>query len=171
MSTEPSAEARPLACPRCARTYPLEERFCADCGMPLVYVGRGEEQPITEAHERARKVKPEYTGGQQVRVARARHQAEAELIQGILLEEGIPSVQRRTRGFDVPDFLAAGPRDILVPQAGLDAARDLLADFGTATPNGAEEGRAERPLRLLAGILVALGGAALLVWLLFQATS
>ena len=46
-------EARPLACPRCARQYPLEERFCADCGMPLVYVGRGEEQPITEAHERA----------------------------------------------------------------------------------------------------------------------
>ena len=29
----------------------------------------------------------------------------------------------------------------------------------------------ERPLRLLAGILVALAGAALLVWLLFQATS
>jgi Putative prokaryotic signal transducing protein len=168
MSTEPS---RPLACPRCARTYPLEERFCADCGMPLVYVGRGEEEPITEAHERARKVKPQYTGGQQVRVARARNQAEAELVQGILLEEGIPSVQRRTRGFDVPDFLAAGPRDILVPQAGLEAARDLLADFGTGAPNVSDEGRAERPLRLLAGILIALAGAALLVWLLFQATS
>ena len=39
------------------------ERFCADCEMPLVYVGRGEEEPITEAHERARKVKPQYTGG------------------------------------------------------------------------------------------------------------
>ena len=35
--------------------------------------------------------------------------AEAELIQGILLEEGIPSILRRSGGFDVPDFLAAGP--------------------------------------------------------------
>ena len=122
-----SAEVRPLACPRCARKYSLDERFCADCGMPLVYVGRGEEQPITEAHERARKVKPQYVGGRQIRVARASNLAEAELIQGILLEEGIPSVQRRTRGFDVPDFLAAGPRDVLVPESGAEAAREALA--------------------------------------------
>jgi hypothetical protein len=165
------AEVRPLACPRCARKYPLDERFCADCGMPLVYVGRGEEQPITDAHERARKIKPQYTGGKQVRVAGAHNLAEAELIQGILLEEGIPSVQRRTRGFDVPDFLAAGPRDILVPEAGAEAASELLAGInpgGGDLPGGAG---AERPLRLLAGILIALAGAALLVWLLFQATS
>ena len=97
--------------------------------MPLVYVGRGEEQPITDAHERARKIKPQYTGGRQVRVAGAGNQAEAELIQGILLEEGIPSVQRRMRGFDVPDFLAAGPRDILVPEAGAEVAQELLADL------------------------------------------
>ena len=75
------------------------------------------EEPITEAHERARKVKPQYTGGELVKAAFARNLAEAELIQGILLEEGIPSVERRSRGFDVPDFLAAGPRDILVPRA------------------------------------------------------
>ena len=55
-SDDPAAE--PLACPTCARKYPLTERFCADCEMPLVYVGRGEEEPITAAHERARKVKP-----------------------------------------------------------------------------------------------------------------
>jgi hypothetical protein len=164
------AEARPLACPRCARKYPLDERFCADCGMPLVYVGRGEEEPITEAHERARKIKPQYTGGQQVRVAGAHNLAEAELIQGILLEEGIPSVQRRTRGFDVPDFLAAGPRDILVPEAGAEAASELLAGINPGKGN-VPGGGAERPLRLLAGILIALAGAALLVWLLFQATS
>ena len=130
------AEARPLACPRCARQYPLDERFCADCGMPLVYVGRGEEQPITEAHERARKVKPQYTRGEPVKVGFARNQAEAELIQGLLLEEGIPSFLKRSRGFDVPDFLAAGPRDILVPQAAAEAARGALA----ATETGAEEG-------------------------------
>ena len=113
--------------------------------MPLVYVGRGEEQPITEAHERARKVKPQYTGGRQVRVASARNLAEAELIQGMLLEEGIPSVQRRTRGFDVPDFLAAGPRDILVPEAGAEAAQELLADVRTGEPEAAAPADGERP--------------------------
>src|SRR5581483_1006688 len=150
--------SQPLACPRCARKYELSERFCADCGMPLVYVGRDEEEPITEAHERARKVKPQYTGGRQVRIASARNLAEAELIQGILLEEGIPSVQRRMRGFDVPDFLAAGPRDVLVPEAGLEAARELLADLRPGEPEAAPEPGGERPLRLLAGILIALVG-------------
>jgi putative signal transducing protein len=172
MSSPEDAEVRPLACPRCARKYPLSERFCADCGMPLVYVGRGEEQPITEAHERARKIKPQYTGGRQVRVARANNVAEAELIQGMLLEEGIPSVQRRTRGFDVPDFLAAGPRDILVPEAGAEAAGELLADVQTGQPAAdLDASGATPPLRLLAGILVAFAGAALLVWLLYQAAS
>ncbi|MEK6273539.1 MAG: DUF2007 domain-containing protein [Actinomycetota bacterium] len=166
-----SAEVRPLACPRCARKYPLEERFCADCGMPLVYMGRGEEQPKTEAHERARKVKPQYTGGSQVRVASARNQAEAELIQGMLLEEGIPSVQRRMRGFDVPDFLAAGPRDILVPEAGAEAARELFADLRTGEPEAAAPADGERPLRLAAGLLIALAGAAGLIWVLYQLSS
>ena len=165
------AEARPLACPRCARKYPLEERFCADCGMPLVYMGRGEEQPITEAHERARKVKPQYTGGRQVRVAGAHNLAEAELIQGMLLEEGIPSFQRRTRGFDVPDFLAAGPRDILVPEAGAEAAKELLAGVQPDEPEASPAAGGERPLRLAAGLLLALAGAAALVWVLYQLSS
>jgi ribosomal protein L37E len=170
MATE---DARPLGCPRCGRRYPLDERFCAECGMPLTHVGRGEDQPITEAHERARKIKPQYTGGRQVRVATAHNLAEAELIQGMLLEEGIPSVQRRSRGFDVPDFLAAGPRDILVPQAGAEAATDLLADVRSPAeprPQASREG-STRPLRLLAGILIALAAAAVLVWLLYQATA
>jgi len=34
---------------------------------------------------------------------------------------------RRSGGFDVPDFLAAGPRDILVPESGAEAAREALA--------------------------------------------
>lgn len=160
-------DVRPLACPRCARKYPLDERFCAECDMPLVYVGRGDEQPITEAHQRARKVKPQYTGGRQVRVASAGNQAEAELIQGILLEEGIPSVQRRMRGFDVPDFLAAGPRDILVPEAGAEAAQELLVDLRGGEPQSAGTGDT-RPLRLAVGVLVAFAGAAALIWVLYQ---
>jgi hypothetical protein len=154
----------PLACPTCARKFPLTERFCPDCEMPLVYVGRGEQEPITEAHEKARKVKPEYTGGDPVKVGFAGNLAEAQLIQGILLEEGIPSFERRSRGFDVPDFLAGGPRDILVPGAAAEAARALLADTGEHLVDGESEPEGERPLRLLVGILVALAAGAALVW-------
>jgi hypothetical protein len=162
------SEEGPLACPRCARKYPLSERFCANCGMPLVYVGRGEQAPITEAHERARKIKPQYTEGQLVRVTRGENQAEAELIQGMLLEEGIPSVQRRTRGFDVPDFLAAGPRDILVPESAYEDARQVLTDVTGSAPDEAAGDHSERPIRLLVGVLIAFAAAAALVWLLYQ---
>jgi hypothetical protein len=92
--------------------------------MPLVHAQRpGADERVSAARERARKIKPQFTEGELVRVAGARHQAEAELVQGLLLEEGIPSMLRRSRGFDVPDMLAAGPRDVLVPASGAEAAR------------------------------------------------
>src|SRR5204862_993088 len=95
--------------------------------LPLVHVpGSVEEPKLSEARERARKVRPAYARGELVKVARARHQAEAELLQQLLLQEGIPSLARRSGGFDVPDFLASGPRDILVPASGADAARQIL---------------------------------------------
>jgi len=50
-----------------------------------------------------------------VRVAIARNQPEAEMIQGLLADAGIPAYVRRMAGFDVPDYLAGGPRDIMVP--------------------------------------------------------
>jgi hypothetical protein len=81
---------------------------------------------ISDARERARKVLPRYSEGPLVRVARARHQAEAELLEGMLLEEGIPSLTRRSGGFDVPDFMASGPRDVLVPASAAEVARELL---------------------------------------------
>ena len=46
---------------------------------------------------------------------------------------------RRTRGFDVPDFLAAGPRDILVPESGAELARDLLRQADVAETVGPAE--------------------------------
>ncbi|HEY3945210.1 MAG TPA: DUF2007 domain-containing protein [Solirubrobacteraceae bacterium] len=61
-------------------------------------------------------------------MANARNQAEAEFIQALLREEGIPSMLRRSPGFDVPDFLAAGPRDVLVPAAAADLARQILTE-------------------------------------------
>jgi hypothetical protein len=169
VSSESGGSAvEPLACPTCARRYPLTERFCAECGMPLVYVGRREEEPVTASHERARKVKPQYADGEPVKIAYARNQAEAELIQGLLLEEGIPSFERRTRGFDVPDFLAAGPRDVLVPRSGAEAARELLGGEEATPPAAAIGDGDERPVRLLVGILAALAVGALVVWALFQ---
>jgi hypothetical protein len=115
-----------LVCPSCSRAHPSSERFCATCGMPLVHHG-GSEQQASERRQTARKIKPEYAEGKLVKVARAESQPEAEFIAGLLLEEGIPSMLRRAGGFDVAEFLAAGPRDVLVPESGAEAAREALA--------------------------------------------
>ena len=168
----PSTSTEPLACPTCARRYGPGERFCDDCGMPLVHAGPAEvEEPRDAAHERARKIRPEYTHGDLVRVASGRNQPEAELIQGLLLEEGVPSMLRRTAGFDVPDFLAAGPRDVMVPQSGAEHALTTLYDAQLAAPPGEERPFGSRALRLLAGLLVVGFFGLLLAWVLFQAGS
>jgi hypothetical protein len=65
-------------------------------------------------------------GGRLVKVAYAQQQAEAEMIQGLLTEHGIPSLMRRAAGFDVPDFLAAGPREVLVAEERAPEAREVL---------------------------------------------
>jgi hypothetical protein len=132
--------------------------------MPLVYSGRtGVDEPVTEAHERARKIKPQFTEGELVRVVSAQHQAEAEMVQGILLEEGIPSMTRRSAGFDVPDMLAAGRRDILVPASGAQVAREVLLQ---ADLLGSEPGPAvERPARLLGVLLGVMVLVAIIAWL------
>ena len=100
--------------------------------MPLVRVPEpGEPVDDSETRRRARKIRPELTRGELVRVAGARNQAEAELIQNMLLEEGVPSVLRRSAGFDVPDFLAGGPRDLLVRADQHEAASELVdSHFG-----------------------------------------
>jgi hypothetical protein len=164
-SAAPGAES--LACPRCARRYGLDERFCAQCGMPLVYAGPPSvEEPLSDAHERARKIRPELTRGGLVRVAWARNQAEAELIQNLLLEDGVPSIARRSAGFDVPDFLAAGPRDVLVPESGVETAREALheADIEPPAALGTERPSGGHVARVLAAIMLGAGAAALIAW-------
>jgi len=130
-------------CPSCAAEHGRTERFCRDCGLPLVLSDEEPGEDLSEARERARKVLPRYSEGPLVKVGSARNQAEAEMLENLLLEEGIPSLIRRSGGFDVPDFLAAGPRDILVPASGAELARDILgtpdaplssAAFGEGTP-------------------------------------
>lgn len=73
-----------------------------------------------------------------VRVAIARNQPEAEMIQGMLADAGIPAYVRRMAGFDVPDYLAGGPRDIMVPGDRAIEAHALIdpMDAGATAPPG-----------------------------------
>jgi hypothetical protein len=101
------------------------------------------------------------------------------MMRGLLLESGIPSVLKRSRGFDAPEFLAAGPHDVLVGSDLAKKARGLLA--GTMIETEDEEraelesaaalGRAgvgTSPARLALWLLAALVAAVLLVWVLYQ---
>jgi len=152
-----------LVCPSCGEPHPPDERFCRSCNMPLVLAGiAAVEEPVSERHARARKVDPRYIEGELVRVAGAMNQAEAEFVQGMLLEEGIPSTLRRTRGFDVPDMLAAGPRDVMVPASGHSAARDVLLEAEIVRDEPVEE---TRPSRVLAVLLAVLAVGALVIWI------
>jgi hypothetical protein len=120
-------------------------------------------------------------GGKLVKVAFARNQAEAEMIQGLLLEGDIPSVLKRSRGFDAPEFMAAGPHDVFVDSGHAQKAKTLLAD--TITENESDEEAELReearlrhggpttetsPARLAIWVGAAFLGAVILVWVLYQ---
>jgi hypothetical protein len=116
-------DADSLVCPTCTRAHPLSERFCEVCGMPLVHAGAVELQ-ASERQRTARKIKPQYARGEPVKVARAENLVQAEFIAGLLLEEGIPSMLRSSISGYAP---VIGPRDVLVPESGVQAAREALA--------------------------------------------
>lgn len=159
-----------LVCPGCGAPHPADERFCSACALPLV--SAGEAEPASEAQVRARKIDPGYAQGDLVRVAYTSNQAEAEMVQGLLLEEGIPSMLKRSGGFDVPDFLAGGPRDVLVPYSGAAPARDLLlsAELGPLAVGAAPPQEGGRLQHLTLAIAVLAGGfvTALVTWLLLD---
>ena len=158
-----TSAAEELVCPSCGTSYESHERFCPSCHLPLTYPAEpGNQDEVSERHRRARKIKPQLAEGRLVRVAGARNQAEAEFLQSLLLEEGVPSVLRRSAGFDVPDFLAAGPRDVLVPESGAGTAREVLLQAELIGPAASRSVVA--PGRLLAGIVLALLIGALVVW-------
>jgi hypothetical protein len=163
----PGSEDAEVVCPSCGTPHPAQERFCRDCGLPLVdaRLPRDSDFAVSDRHERARKIKPQLAEGPLVKVASAPHQAEAELIQGLLLEEGVPSMLRRSAGFDVPDMLAAGPRDVMVPRSGVQTAREVLLQ-AEMLPSAEASGRAVvAPARLLAGLMSALVLVALIAWI------
>jgi Putative prokaryotic signal transducing protein len=111
-----------IVCPTCARAHPPSERFCEVCEMPLVHPTGAEHAP-SERQQTARKIKPQYAEGELVKVARAENQPEAEFIAGLLLEEGIPCLLRNSIAGYSP---VIGPRDIMVPESGAQAAREAL---------------------------------------------
>lgn len=119
-------------------------------------------------------------GGDLVKIAFARNQVEAEMLQGLLSEAGIPSVLKRSFGFDNPDFLSSGPRDVMVNAGDAQRAKDLLADTMIEDePDEVAELEGERrlargetgdpsPARLAFWILAVGAGGFLLLWLLYE---
>jgi hypothetical protein len=116
------------------------------------------------ADDIAGRIDPRYSQGDLVKVARAQHQAEAEFVQSLLREEGIPSMVRRSAGFDVPDMLAAGPRDVLVPSSGELAAREVLLQAEIIDPAPQTEGPVSSPGRLLVGLLAFVALVGVIAW-------
>jgi hypothetical protein len=57
-------------------------------------------------------------------------ETEAEIVCGLLRSAGIECAYRDTQAIDSPleDFIAAGPREILVREADVEAAQALLPD-------------------------------------------
>jgi hypothetical protein len=117
-----------------------------------------------------------------VKVAFARNQAEAEMLQGLLSEAGIPSVLKRSFGFDNPDFLSSGPRDVMVNAGDAQRAKDLLAETmiederdEVAELEGERrlargESGGPSPGRLAFWILAVAAAGFLLLWLLYELT-
>ena len=124
----------------------------------MVLVASDAEEPgrVDERTERARKILPRLARGELRRVGVAQNLAEAELMQNILLEEGIPSILRRTGGFDVPDFLAAGPRDVMVPESGAESARELLGTDSELSPDPEPQDFRRFAIRVMAVLLIGL---------------
>lgn len=121
-------------------------------------------------------------GERMVKVAFARTQPEGEMLQGLLTEAGIPSMLKRSAGFDNPEFLPNGPRDVLVRADSAKRAREVLADVMIEDERDeASELEEERRLargetgvtsagRLAFWLIAAALAGVLLVWLLYQAT-
>ncbi len=69
--------------------------------------------------------------GELVRLTSASSGPEAEMITGLLQNAGIRALIQRTAAFDVPDFLAGGPREVFVrPEDHARAAELVESHFG-----------------------------------------
>jgi Putative prokaryotic signal transducing protein len=121
-------------------------------------------------------------GDKLVKVGFARNQAEAEMLQGLLTESHIPSILKRSGGFDAPEFMAAGPRDIWVNKEHATKARRILEETMTEGDDEAEErseiegegrlrktgGEPMTPARLALWLGGAFIAAIIVVWIVYQ---
>ena len=98
-----------------------------------------------------------------VKVAYANDEAEAELLQGLLRTADVVSVLRRAPGFDVPEFLAAGPRDVLVAASDAPVARDVLREVDRGERGPLSRSGADRPSPVIVGLLIAVALVVLVV--------
>jgi hypothetical protein len=111
-----------------------QSRALGDAGEQAAEAGAALARALTESPPPAQDAPRTATAGPvgdvqpdgTVRVAVAANQSEAELLQGVLADAGIPSTWRRTGG-DLPELLSAGYREIYVPQAAAGEAQALLA--------------------------------------------
>jgi hypothetical protein len=82
------------------------------------------------------------------------------LLQGLLRLADVGSVVRRAPGFDAPEFLATGP---LVAASDVPVARDVLREVDPGEPQPLSRSGADRPSRVLAGLLIAVALVAFVV--------
>jgi hypothetical protein len=121
-------------CPFCGVEFEHGASACPSCDLPLLSADEIATANLTADNPARvgmvavtdRRPRPEYTIGDLRRVVVATNQAEADMLEDMLRSEGIPCVVRRAGRADLPDFGASGQREILVPEGGLAAARDLL---------------------------------------------
>ena len=100
-----------------------------------------------------------------VKVAYAHDEAQAEFLQGLLREADVGSVVLRAPGFDVPEFLAAGPRHVLVAARDVPIARDVLREVDPGKSGPRSRPVADRRSRVLAGLLIPVALVVLVVCL------
>jgi hypothetical protein len=97
-----------------------------------------------------------------VKVAYAHDEFAAEFLQGLLREADVGSVVRRAPGFDVPEYLAAGPGHVLVAASDVPVAQDVLRELDPGQPGPPSRFGADRS-RVLAGLLIPVALVALVV--------
>jgi hypothetical protein len=100
-----------------------------------------------------------------VKVAYANDEMQAEFLQGLLREADVGSVVRRAPGFDVPEFLAAGPRHVLVAASDVPVAQEVLREVDPGQPEPASRPGADRRSRVLAALLIPVALVVLVVCL------
>jgi hypothetical protein len=66
----------------------------------------------------------------------------------------VSSVVRRAPGFDVPEFLAAGPRHVLVAASDVAVAQDVLREVDPGRAGPPSRSGADRRSRVRAGLLI-----------------